>query len=140
MASRKSTDLANFTLRLREDLRRRLERDAKKGDRSLNAEIVERLERSYEVASKLEEALGGGHTAALLQILASEIQLMEKTLGSDWTKDEKTAMAVGQAIARTLSPTMPSLAGIEFVFSTGDRVVIHRPAEATKVSTKGSAS
>jgi len=34
-------------LRIREDLRKRLEREAKKRDHSLNAEMVERLEQSF---------------------------------------------------------------------------------------------
>jgi hypothetical protein len=37
-----------FELRLREELRRKLERDAAKRVHSLNAEMVERLEASYE--------------------------------------------------------------------------------------------
>jgi hypothetical protein len=45
---RKATDLVQLTLRLREDLRRRIEREAKKDDLSLNNEIVRRLERSFD--------------------------------------------------------------------------------------------
>lgn len=44
---RKPTDIANFTLRLREDLRRKLEKEATRKDHSLNSEIVERLEQSF---------------------------------------------------------------------------------------------
>ena len=44
---RKRTETVNFTLRMREDLRRRLAQIAKKEDRSLNEEIVRRLEQSF---------------------------------------------------------------------------------------------
>ena len=46
--ARKKTAIVNLTLRLREDLRRQLEREAKQKDQSLNAEIVSRLEQSFE--------------------------------------------------------------------------------------------
>jgi hypothetical protein len=46
--SRKQTATINFTLRMREDLRRRLAQVAKKEERSLNEEIVHRLEQSLQ--------------------------------------------------------------------------------------------
>jgi len=45
--ARKPTDTAHLNLRYPEALRRRLERAAKKSGRSMNTEIVERLERSF---------------------------------------------------------------------------------------------
>jgi hypothetical protein len=45
--ARKKTATVNFTLRLREDLRRRIETIAKKEKRSLNEEMVLRLEESF---------------------------------------------------------------------------------------------
>src|ERR1051325_3920382 len=54
MARRKKTATVNFTLRLREDLRRRLEAAAKKEERSLNEEIVRRLEESFQMANANE--------------------------------------------------------------------------------------
>lgn len=47
MAKRKATDHVQLKVRLREDLRARLERAASKNHESLNREIVERLERSF---------------------------------------------------------------------------------------------
>jgi hypothetical protein len=44
--AKKSTEIVPTMLRIREDLRKRLEREAKKKDHSLNAEMVERLEQS----------------------------------------------------------------------------------------------
>jgi hypothetical protein len=45
--AKKSTEIVPTMLRIREDLRKRLEREAKKKDHSLNAEMVERLEQSF---------------------------------------------------------------------------------------------
>jgi hypothetical protein len=45
---RKQTATVNFTLRMREDLRRRLAQIAKREERSLNEEIVHRLEQSLQ--------------------------------------------------------------------------------------------
>lgn len=52
---RKRTATVNFTLRLREDLRRQIEASAKKEERSLNEEMVQRLEESFrrETAAEL---------------------------------------------------------------------------------------
>ena len=45
--AKKSTAIVPTMLRMREDLRKRLEREAKKKDHSLNAEMVQRLEQSF---------------------------------------------------------------------------------------------
>ena len=45
--AKKSTAIVPTMLRMREELRKRLEREAKKRDHSLNAEMVERLEQSF---------------------------------------------------------------------------------------------
>ena len=47
MAKRKKTDFVQFKIRFRETLRARLETAAKGQDRSLNSEIVARLEESF---------------------------------------------------------------------------------------------
>src|SRR3954471_10468940 len=60
--ARKPTDTAHLNLRYPEALRRRLERAAKNGGRSLNSEIVERLEQSFrrEDFEKLQDAMSLG--------------------------------------------------------------------------------
>ena len=60
--ARKPTDTAHLNLRYPEALRRRLERAAKNGGRSMNTEIVERLEQSFrrEDFEKLQDALNLG--------------------------------------------------------------------------------
>jgi Arc-like DNA binding domain len=60
--ARKPTDTAHLNLRYPEALRRRLERAAKNGGRSMNTEIVERLEQSFrrEDFEKLQDAMNLG--------------------------------------------------------------------------------
>src|SRR6516164_801184 len=48
MAKRKKTDFVQFKIRFRESLRSRLELAAKGQERSLNSEIVARLEQSFD--------------------------------------------------------------------------------------------
>jgi hypothetical protein len=59
--ARKPTETIALSLRVREELRRRLEREAKKQNHSLNAEIVHRLQRSLErdQGIEVEEAIHG---------------------------------------------------------------------------------
>jgi len=45
--ARRPTDTAIFSLRIREDLRKRIEREAQRQERSMNTEIIERLEESF---------------------------------------------------------------------------------------------
>jgi hypothetical protein len=47
--ARKPTDTVQLNLRFSEALRRRLEREAERNDRSMNAEIIDRLEQSFRV-------------------------------------------------------------------------------------------
>jgi Arc-like DNA binding domain len=60
--ARKPTDTAHLNLRYPEALRRRLERAAKNGGRSMNTEIVERLEQSFrrEDFEKVQDAVNLG--------------------------------------------------------------------------------
>jgi hypothetical protein len=54
--ARKPTDTVQLNLRFSETLRRRLEREAKKQDHSLNAEIVHRLEGSVQRQDEADRA------------------------------------------------------------------------------------
>lgn len=49
MKARKPTDTVGLKLRFLESLRRRFEREARRNNRSMNAEIIHRLERSFAV-------------------------------------------------------------------------------------------
>jgi ribosomal protein L18E len=66
---RKPTDLVNPSLRIREDLRRRLEAAAKKRGVSLNQEMVDRLKASFDQA----EVVNLGKVADDLQKLVTAL-------------------------------------------------------------------
>jgi hypothetical protein len=53
--AKKPQDIVPLMLRLREALRQRLAKEAEKGAKSLNAEIVDRLEASYTKDERIEE-------------------------------------------------------------------------------------
>jgi Arc-like DNA binding domain len=101
--ARKPVDTRNFTLRMRESLGRRLEAAAQKNRRSLNNEIVSRLEASLEkaavrdleaIAADMKERYSFG--GLLFRRLTLEEQLARaletgdfekaKPLASDWLK------------------------------------------------------
>jgi hypothetical protein len=65
--ARKPTDTAHLNLRYPEALRRRLERAGKNNGRSLNSEIVHRLEQSFrrEDFQKVQDAVNKGMTDVL---------------------------------------------------------------------------
>jgi phosphoglycolate phosphatase-like HAD superfamily hydrolase len=52
---RKPTEYVQFKLRVREGLRRNLEREAKKKAQSANNEAVERLEKSFEIDERISQ-------------------------------------------------------------------------------------
>jgi hypothetical protein len=95
---RKTTDIVQLKLRLREELRRLLEREAKKRDHSLNTEIVDRLEESFRRPESLDEMLGGAHTAALVRMIAGAIGTIESRHGKRWDQDVKTQREMAMAI------------------------------------------
>jgi Arc-like DNA binding domain len=82
VVARKKTDTVQLSkIRLREDLRRKLARDAERHHTTLNGEIVARLERSYvlEEQRQRENALvdlllGSGENADFLRRLALRFQ------------------------------------------------------------------
>jgi hypothetical protein len=79
--ARKATEYVQFKLRIRESLRRRIEREAEKKNQSANNEAVMRLEQSF--ANEGQEALisalvGGGENADLLRAVALNMQLLQK--------------------------------------------------------------
>jgi hypothetical protein len=67
--ARKPTDIVKLQLRLPEALRRRLERAAKAHDRSMNTEIVLRLEEAFqmdELNAQMKASMGRGFKEALM--------------------------------------------------------------------------
>ena len=63
MAKKRKTGSGQYPLRLPDDLRSRVEKAAKDRNISINAEILKRLERSFET----EDRLGGPRLARLLE-------------------------------------------------------------------------
>jgi|SRR6476660_4543129 hypothetical protein len=58
--ARKPTDEVQLKLRFSEALRRRLEREAKRFERSMNAEIIHRLEQSFQKDDRIDELRQAG--------------------------------------------------------------------------------
>src|SRR5262249_44686744 len=77
--ARKPTDIVSLSLRIREGLRRRLAREAKNRNESLNAEIVERLDQSFQLAERQAQydallsfaTAGNKDDARLLKLIAA---------------------------------------------------------------------
>jgi hypothetical protein len=102
MRSRKLTDTVQLKLRIREDLRRKLEREAKKKEVSLNAEMVDRLIRSFDGPERVNDALGGEHTAALLRGFAAAIARVEARIGRRWNEDDEARERAYDAVHTVL--------------------------------------
>ena len=109
MAKRKRTDIVKLQLRIREGLRGRLESAAKNQERSLNSEIVARLEESFrrsELASLTEnvDRLSALHerSQAWLARVSSSPALAE------WYAQTKAEMEARQK-ARALPDQEPEL-------------------------------
>ena len=77
MAKRKTRDQIQINVRMREGLRAKLEQSAKKNYESLNREIVDRLEHSFDRQDLLVEALTlayGGQVAGRLMMIGQAMQ------------------------------------------------------------------
>ena len=104
--ARKLTDTVQLKLRFSEALRRRLEREAKRQEHSLNGEIIARLEQSFRKSEDADllgstlRALFGGATGDLLRAIATAIWLIEKHAGKKWHEDPETVFQVSHAIGQ----------------------------------------
>ena len=89
--ARKPSDTVQLKLRFSERLRRRLEREAKRQDRSLNSEIVNRLDESFsDQGAEWLRAVLGSRTGDLVRALTTAIWLIEKRTGKKWHDDPDT--------------------------------------------------
>jgi Arc-like DNA binding domain len=95
--ARKPTDTVKLQLRFHEALRRRLAQEAKKHDRSLNAEIVHRLEQSLDVpeqAAALASEVRSAAKSAFRELLQSippgsgSNKSLREALSSFWTAED----------------------------------------------------
>src|SRR5262245_1829217 len=107
MVRRSPDEVSQQNFRIRESLRRRLERAALRNDRSLNSEIVWRVEQSFEQ----EEALPAMEELILQQkrrhdLLRQTGQMMRRYI-SDWLRshdfDSVKADELGEFVEKYLS-------------------------------------
>lgn len=98
--ARKSTEFVQFKLRVREGLRVKIEREAKKKDQSANNEAVERLERSFDLSKQENRdaavvdflANGDGSAVDWFRWLAFQCQVRAPKDGI-WTKEMRENLA-----------------------------------------------
>jgi len=107
--ARQLTDIVSLSLRIREGIRRRLEREAKKRNLSLNAEIVDRLDQSFELVERqaqydalISVAAGGNKFDARLLKLIADAMWKLRT-GPKRLTDEEYAERLAFAINRIIA-------------------------------------
>jgi hypothetical protein len=127
--ARKDVELRPVMTRIPESLRRRLDREADRNRRSMNAEIIHRLEESFAPDPLFEALTGGAEAAAILRLIASAMQL--ESAGEDgtpWNVDPGKAEAVRTAACLIIA----AFAGLPQVpppLKYDDGVTELRPAE-----------
>jgi DNA-directed RNA polymerase specialized sigma subunit len=87
---RKLTDQVQLKLRFDEKLRRKLERAAERNDRSMNAEIVHRLERSLQDEEILTEIRN--ELAAMKKAMVEMQEEQFEKLFEKWKREEAEDM------------------------------------------------
>jgi hypothetical protein len=156
MAKRKSTDQVQLNVRMRESLRAKLEQSAKKNYESLNREVVDRLERSFDRQDLLVEALSmtyGKRLAGILMIFgrAMEEAGRQAAFATDLRRSSDSWMEVpfayreaARAAALVLNDfrpagevtvTGPRPANMEIINAVGEDIGLHvadRLVEAVK--------
>ena len=80
--ARKPQELRPVMVRIPEGVRRRLEREAVRNGRSMNTEIIHRLERSF-LGSEIAQVAQQAGTTAVEKLVST---LMDPALGSDVLK------------------------------------------------------
>lgn len=112
MAKRKQSATVDVKLRMKEPLRAALEGAARKRGISMNAEIVERLSRSFNQEAAVEAALGGPEIRRMAMLMVAAFAhngaMMAHALGhpewsaTDWMKDpscyREAALSVFEAL------------------------------------------
>ncbi len=106
--ARAPSDIVNLKLRLREDLRARLEASAKAEGNSLNSEIIRRLEMDLadDKRGLIETAmLGGGYNARLVRGIAALLVIANPGSSDEMSIAQRWAVRLG--INHLLDALMP---------------------------------
>jgi hypothetical protein len=96
--ARRKTDMIQFKIRMLEELRKRLEVSAKTERRSLNAEIVARLEQSFGQPLTFSSMTQGFLDGIVEKLMSSDD--LEDDLR--WFRVNPTTRAVGEMLSREL--------------------------------------
>jgi hypothetical protein len=107
---RKPTDFVQFKLRIRESLRRKLEKEAEKKATSANNEAVERLEQSFHIEQRISEARAGMDVLhAQLQERIEEWKANAAASQQQAIKQNEEAMHAAQRLTQQLNETKREL-------------------------------
>lgn len=87
-----SRAIAPFGLRMPPELKKEIEESAKRNKRSLNAEIVDRLEETFRQDKFLPEGLGHGELIAALEEEISKREDLETRMSREYGTDFFDAM------------------------------------------------
>jgi hypothetical protein len=97
------------SIRFQPDLRRRLEREAKRNDQSFSSEVQGRLRRSFEEEKLLTSQFGSERNARIMQIAASVMQMQKNPLNpdADWLDDPIAFLLARNALLGVLGEVRP---------------------------------
>jgi len=106
---REPTDIVQLKLRIREDLRQRLEDAAKASKISLNAAIIERIEKTFAFDTFMMP-MGRQDLFWICSIFVGIIRTIEDKTGKRWTEDLATSVEARNTMVQflTKSPSAPS--------------------------------
>lgn len=131
---RKQSQTVQLKLRMKEPLRAAVEKSAKKRGVSLNTELVDRIERSFEQDRHLDQALGGPEMRRTAELMISAFghngNLMAAALGhpewtaAEWMADESCYRAAVLGVVEALLVARPN--------AGWDRPQVGREVEAVK--------
>src|ERR1700674_1254231 len=112
MAKRSKTAVANLKVRLRESLRSKIERAAKSRGVSMNAEMVDRIDESFEKEAEIERLFGSDKVFALMKVVSSAMHLTGQfpNAGSEyphWLQNPVAYQEATLAAARVLEALKP---------------------------------
>ncbi len=106
---RKKSATIDLKVRMKEPLRRRIEKSAKGRGVSLNAEAVARLEQSFQKGDFTIESLGGPRRHALFLLLSAAADMIEFPTGKSFLDDFPTALAVQGAWSNLIAGALPGI-------------------------------